>query len=304
MNPGYAPHALLATANVDRLGSAVGSALLLWMVLMALGSPLMYRGWQTRQAYRELTELPLLPSDTASAGELVTVSGRIRDTDEKVTSPVQSTRCELAFWKVATLERYDVLNHMSYWSVAGIGIDAEALVIAGESRDIRLLDISSERTLSGIDELNHLIGSNGNTALDSIARALDPPAVEERRAPSEDWPAAYDELGARVDFDPETAEAPGLLGRLLNALRTPEGTVQFQETTLRAGDTVTVVGSVTGDQNERVRLRGNESIDPIITRLSPSELAGKRRREYLWQLYGIPLFITALASLAAVGAYL
>lgn len=304
VNPGYTPCNVLTATETARAGKAAGSALVMFLVLVALGSPLIYQGWQIREKYRALTDLPVLPSATVSDGELVKLSGRLKDTGENITSPVQSAQCKLAFWKMGVLRRYDSFNGRSYWSVAGIGIDAETLVVAGETRDIRISDVSRENALSATDELKHLLGSIENSALDSIARALDPPEFEDRLTPSEEWPGGYDELGARVGFEAETSEQPGLLGRLLNAIRTPEGTVQFQETTVSAGETVTVVGRVSGTENERVRLQGTESIDPVITRASPSELDSRYRRAYLIQLYGIPLLITALCSLAGVGAFL
>lgn len=304
MNPGYVSWSITAMVDPARLGEAVGSGLLIFMLFMALGSPLIYRGWQTRTKYRELTELPSMSSATASNGELVKLSGQIKDTDEKIISPIQSTQCELAFWKVATLRRYGIFNHMSYWSVTGIGIDAETLVIAGKTRDIRISNPSRQKTLNVTDKLEQLLGSNENTILDSVLKELDPPEFEDRRTPGEEWPRRYDELGDRVDVEAETAGSPGFLGRILNAIRTPKGTVQFQETTMSAGETVTVVGRVTGVQSDHVRLRGTDSIDPVITRSSPSELERKHRRAYLVQLYGIPLFVTALSSLAGVGVFL
>jgi len=287
-----------------RLGEAISSGLLLFMVLMALASPLVYRGWQTRKEYQEITRLPSLSSATVSDGELAKLSGQIKDTDQKITSPVQSTECELAFWKVATLRRYDIFNHMSYWSVAGIGIDAETLVIAGETKDVRLSNVSRKKNLSATDELKHLLGSGEESILNSIATELDPPEFEDRRTPSEGWPQKYDELGGRIELESETADSPGVFGWVLNAVRTPEGTAQFQETTMSAGDTVTVVGRVVDIQNGRVRLQGSGSVDPIITKSSPSELEAKHRRAYLIQLYAIPVFVTALSSLAAVGVFL
>jgi hypothetical protein len=271
------------------------------MVLIALASPLVYRGWQTRQKYREITGLPSLSSTRVSDGELTKIAGQVKDTNEKITSPVQSTQCELAFWKVAKLRRYDMFNHMSYWSVAGIGIDAETLVIAEESQDIRISNVSREKNLSATDELKHLLGSDENSILDSIATELDPPEFEDKRTPSEEWPQRYDELANRIEFEAETSDSPGFFDRILNAVRTPEGTVQFQETTMSAGDTVTVVGRVVDVQDGHVRLQGSESINPIITQSSPPELEAKHRRAYLIQLYAIPLFVTALSSLAAVG---
>jgi hypothetical protein len=304
VNPGSVFSSVFATTGTARLGEAVGSGLLLFMVLIALASPLVYRGWQTRKKYREITGLPSLSSTTVSDGELTKLAGQIKETDERITSPVQSTRCELAFWKVATLRRYDTFNHMSYWSVAGIGIDAETLVIAGETQDIRISNVSREKNLSAADELKHLLGSDENSILDSIATELDPPEFEDRRTPSEERPQKYDELAGRINFEAETPDSPGFFGWILNAVRTPEGTVQFQETTMSAGDTVTVVGRVVDVQNGRVRLQGSESIDPTITQSSPSELEAKHRRAYLIQLYAIPLFVTALSSLAAVGVLL
>lgn len=304
VNPGSVVSSVFTTTGTAKLGEAVGSGLLLFMILMTLASPLVYRGWQTRKEYREITRLASLSSATVSDGELAKLSGQIKDTNQKITSPVQSTECELAFWKVATLRRYDMFNHMSYWSVAGIGIDAETLVIAGETQDIRISNVSRETNLSATDELRHLLGSGEESILNSIATELDPPEFEDRRTPSEGRPQKYDELGDRIEFEAETTDSPGVFGWILNAVRTPEGTVQFQETTMSAGDTVTVVGRVADVQNGRVRLQGSESIDPIITQSSPSELEAKHRRTYLIQLYVIPLFVTALSSLVAVGVLL
>ena len=304
VNPGYVSCSILATTGIARLGTAVGSALLLFTVLMLLGSPLIYRGWQTRKKYHELTELPSMHSATVGDGDLVKLSGEIKNTDENITSPVQSARCKLAFWKVATLRRYDVFNFNSYWSVEGIGIDAETLVVAGEAHETKISDVSRQKTLSATDEVGHLLGSNENSVLDSIASELDPPEFEARRPPSKGLSEKYEVLGDRIGFDAETVDSPGVLGQILNAIRTPEGTVQFQETTMSAGDTVTVVGRAIEGQNERVRLQGNGVVDPVITRSSLSELERKQRRAYLIQLYGIPLLITALCSLAGVGAFL
>jgi hypothetical protein len=297
VNPDTIPWSVLATIDVSKIGEAVGSGLLIFTLFMTLGSPLVYRGWQTRQTYQALADLPSGFPSTPGDSELVKVSGKIKDTDEKVVSPIQSTRCELAFWKVATLRRYDIFNHMSYWSVEGIGIDAETLVITGDTRDIRISTVGRELIPSGTEKLNQLLGSTENSILDSIVTELDPPGFEDRRTPSEGWPRTYDELGTRIDAKTEPADSPGLLGRVLNAIRTPEGTVQFQETTLSAGETVTVVGRVRSVRDRRVRLCGTESIDPVVTRRSPSELEQKHRRAYRIQLYAIPLFVTALSSL-------
>lgn len=304
MTVGYVRLGGVATAETGGLGEAIGSALLLFMVLIALASPLVYRGWQTRKKYRTVTELPSLRSAAVEEGDLVNVSGRIEDTTESVTSPVQSTSCAVAFWKVGTLRRYDVLNHMSYWSVEGIGIDAESLVVAAGTRDVVVSDIGRELQLSAGDELKHLLASDENSILDSAADALDPPEFEERRTPSEDWPQAYVALGDRVGIEPETAEPPGLFGRVLDRVRVPAGTVQFQERTLDVGDSVTVVGTVAERDPLRLRLQGTESMDPVLTRSSTTELEHRLRRAYRLQLYGLPLLVTALSSLAGIGVFL
>jgi len=237
-----------------------------------------------------------------SEGELVKLSGEIQDAGEKITAPVQSTRCTVAVWKVATLRRYDGFNVNSYWSIEGVGIDAGTLVIAGEGHETTVSDVSREIPLSATDEVRHLLGSTENSVLDSVAEELDSPDFEDRRPPGEEWAERYHDLGNRIDFDAKPADSPGILGRILNAIRTPEGTVQFQETTMSAGETVTVVGSA--GQNGDVRLRGSGEVDPVITRSSLSAFEGTRRRAALIQLYGIPLFVTALCSLAGVGVFL
>jgi hypothetical protein len=301
---GYVLWSGIATAETGGLGEAIGSALLLFMVLIGLASPLVYRGWQTRKTYETVTGLPTPSSAIVDDGDLVKVSGCIKDTTETITSPVQSTSCAVAFWKVGTLRRYDVLNHMSYWSVEGIGIDAEPLVIADGTQEVVISDIDSELHLSVGDELDHLLSSTENSILDSAAEALDPPGFEERRTPSEGWPQAYVALGDRVGIEPETTEPPGLLGRALNRVRVPAGTVQFQERTLGVGDAVTVVGTVAERHPLRLRLRGTESMDPVLTRSSLTELERRLRRAYRIQLYGIPMVVTALSSLAGIGVFL
>jgi hypothetical protein len=294
----------LATTAASRAGRAIGSALFLGMVLTALGSPLIYRGWQRRKTYRELIDLPTTFSAAKERGGIIQVSGRVKDTEATVSSPIQSARCELAFWKAATLRRYDTLNHMSYWSVIGLGVDGETLTVSGEQGAVKVSDLDRKETLDASEKIHHLLKSNGNTVLDSVLTELDPPDFEERRLPSEEWDQRHVELGDRIGEDPKTTSSPGILGKILNAIRTPEGTVQFQETTVNAGDTVTVIGTVVSGQDKCVRLQGTESIDPAITRCSPSEWAQKHRRAYRIQLYAIPTLIMAITSLAGIGVFL
>lgn len=295
---------VLATTTASRAGEAIGSALLLGMVLTALSSPLIYRGWQRRNTYRELIDLPTTCQDTEERGGIIQVSGRVKDTGETVTSPIQAMRCELAFWKAETLRRYDVFNHMSYWSVMGFGVDGEKLVVSGEQDDIEVSDLDGKKTFNASEKVSQLLKSNENTVLDSVLTELDPPEFEERRLPSEKWSQRHVELGDRISEKAETTSSPGILGKILNAIRTPEGTAQFQETTVNAGDTVTVIGTVVSDQDKYVRLQGTESIDPVITRCSPSEWIQKHRRAYRIQLYGIPILIVAITSLAGILVFL
>jgi len=295
---------LSGTVSASNVGEAVGSSLLMFTVLMLLGSPIVYRGWQNRKTYRTLSGLPSRSPSTATDGEVAKISGQLADTDEKIVSPVQSERCELAFWKVAECRRYDTFGHKSYWSEEGLGIDAESVVISGETEEISISNVDTEKSLDATDKLKTVLGSKQDSVLRSVPVELETSGFEDRRLPTEEWPREYEELGARVGFERARTTSRGFIGRLIDGIRTPEGTARFQETTMEAGDTVTVVGRVVGVRNKRVKVRGDGSVDPIITRTPPSELGGKYRSAYLKQLYAVPLFVTALCVLLGYGVLL
>ena len=75
VNPGSVVSSVFTTTGTAKLGEAVGSGLLLFTILMTLASPLVYRGWQTRKEYREITRLASLSAATVSDGELAKLSG-------------------------------------------------------------------------------------------------------------------------------------------------------------------------------------------------------------------------------------
>lgn len=298
--------ALTGTISASNVGEAVGSGLLMFTVLMVLGSPIVYQGWQNRRTYRTISSLPLRSPSTATDGEVAKISGQVANTDETSISPVQSERCELAFWKVSQFRRYNMFNHKSYWSEEGLGIDAESVAISGESEDIeiRISSVATQKTLDATDKLKTALGSKQDSVLRSVPVELERSGFEDKRLPSEEWPREYEELGVRVGFNSDPASSRGVVGRLMDRIRTPEGTARFQETTVKAGDPVTVVGRIVGTRNDCVELRSGESVDPLVTRTPTSELGKKYRSAYLKQLYGVPLFVTALCVLLGYGVFL
>ncbi|ADQ69379.1 hypothetical protein C499_12445 [Halogeometricum borinquense DSM 11551] len=284
--------------------NAVGSGLLVFAVLMLFASPILYRGWQNRVKYHEYARLHAKSPNVATDGEIALLSGRIKDTKNQIKSPVQSEDCVMAFWKVATYFRYGLLGVKAHWSEEGVGIDAGEIVLAGDHEDVIIEGASGSQQLDSRDKLGKIAGSKRDSVLGSISLMLDGSKFEDRVHPTADWPQEYENLGARVGVQSDEHQSQGVLGRLLSKLRTPAGTVQFQEAVMRAGEPLTVVGRVVGSRDKRVKLEENDAVDPIITRLSPSELRSKHRRAYVTQLYAVPLVLIAFASLTGYAVYL
>ncbi|WP_135853786.1 GIDE domain-containing protein [Halorussus salinus] len=286
------------------VAGAVGSGLLVFAMLMLFATPILYRGWQNRTKYREYDSLHAESSSEATDGDIVMLSGRLDDASDRVTSPLQSEECVVAFWQVSTCRRYGTFNINVHWSEEGVGIDAGAVVLSGEREEVVLEGISTDQQLTTQDKLGQVAGSKRDSVLGSVPLALEGETFEDEVHPTADWPREYADLGAKVGVQNDDSRSQGALGRLLRKVRTPTGTVRFRESVMRAGDSLTVVGRVVGGRDKRVTVEGTDAVDPVVTRASPSELRAKHRRAYRTRLYAVPLVLLAFASLVGYAVYL
>ncbi|MGB9985499.1 GIDE domain-containing protein [Salarchaeum japonicum] len=280
----------------SNVANAVGSTALVFGVLMLLASPFVYRGWQNRATYQAYAALPAQQPADATPGETVMITGWLADTDRSVTAPVHGEECLVALWRMSTYRRTGAFRTRAFWSEEGLGIDVNDPMLTDEHDSITLDGVTVEKELSAREKLGKLTGSKRDSVLRSISLALDNEGFEETVQPAGEWCERYRTLGARVGVQREESEPPGVLGRLLNTVRTPDGTVRFEEATLTAGESVTAVGTVTAD-GQRLDVTRSDAIDPLITRLSPSELRAKHRRRYRYQLYALPVVLLTFAVL-------
>jgi len=278
----------------SNIAAAVGSTGMVFGVLALLASPLLYRGWQNRATYRAYAALPVQSPADATPGETVMLTGQLADTSRSVASPVRGADCLVALWRVSTYHRTGAFGSRAFWFEEGVGIDADDPVLAGEHDTIALDGVTGEKELSAREKLGTLTGSKRDSVLRSVPLALDNEGVEETVQPTGEWRERYRALGARVDVHPDESQSPGVLGRLLHRVRTPAGTVRFEEVALTAGESVTVVGTV-GADGQRLDVARSEDVDPLVTRLSPAEIRATHRRRYRYQLYALPLVLLAFA---------
>jgi hypothetical protein len=210
----------------------------------------------------------------------------------------------VAFWQVSTCRRYGTFNINVHWSEEGVGIDAGEVVLSGEHEEVVLDGVNASKQLTTRNKLGQIGGSKRDSVLGSVPLALEGETFEDEMYPATDWPEEYADLGAKVGVQSDDGQSRGALGRLLDKVRTPTGTVRFREAVVRAGDSLTVVGRVVGGRDKRVTVEGTDAVDPVVTRASPSELRAKHRRAYRTRLYAVPLVLLAFASLVGYAVYL
>lgn len=286
------------------IAGAVGSGLLVFAMLMLFATPILYRGWQNRTKHRAYASLHAESPSEATDGDIVMLSGRLNDASDRITSPLRSENCIVAFWQVSTCRRYGTFNINVHWSEEGVGIDAGEVVLSGEHEEVVLDGVNASKQLTTRNKLGQIAGSKRDSVLGSVPLALEGETFEDEMYLATDWPEEYADLGAKVGVQSDDGQSRGALGRLLDKVRTPTGTVRFREAVVRAGDSLTVVGRVVGGRNKRVTVEGTDAVDPVVTRASPSELRAKHRRAYRTRLYAVPLVLLAFASLVGYAVYL
>ena len=274
--------------------SDLGGALVVMALLTVAVSPVMsifvYRGYRVGQRYRQLRETAVETPGTVRPGETAFVRGTVTAPEESVTGPVSGDEAVLAGWVI----REWCNTNSRYWMTKARGIEAGAIHLDGSRGTLALPDLDGrEQTdmgtrLAGVGDPNVEGIELNDTILETPAFDTDTEIPTDEPAPSR-----FTALEESVGLD--TPVNNGLLN-----LRRVDGTRNYRELTVDAGDTLTVRGRVTTpDQPGAVpTLSPPDDGHLFVTTLSPDELLCRYRWSYWKSFYGT-LLVTALPGLFA-----
>ena len=273
----------------DPVGALVVAALLT-VALSPVMAIFVYRGYRVGQRYRRLRETPVETPGTVRPGETAFVRGTVTAPEDPVTGPVSGDEAVLAGWVI----REWCSTNSRYWMTKARGIEAGAIHLDGSGGTLALPDIDGrEQTgtgtrLAGVGDPNVEGIELNDTILESTAFDTDTEIPTDESPPSR-----FTALEGSVGLDAPVNN--GLLD-----LRRADGTRNYRELTVDAGDTLTVRGRVdTPDQPGAIpALSPPDDRKLFVTALSPDELVRRYRWSYWKSFYGT-LLVTILPGLFA-----
>lgn len=283
--------------SIANFGESLAVGFLFSLILLFVGSPIIYSGFKKRQRHHELSEIPTELSD-AVPGESVVVSGTVSSRSGKIESPYRSQSCALALWDTASLVR----SNGSQWVSRAAGVSAGELVITAHSGRVPIRNISQRRTTTTTAEVGRsILFPDATSGLDFVKQQLRRTSFERRFRPTDELPDRYRSHNREIGFDRRTRESYDTLGTILEKLLTPSGTVRYRELTFQTGDKITAVGKMT--QNGIV-FEPAESVHPIVSSVPLSSLLRRYQRQYMLQLYGFSALCLLFSGLLAYAVYL
>lgn len=267
----------------------VAAASLLFLVLLAIGSPVVYAGWKQRRQYHELSAVHT-SLDDATPGEAVVVSGTVSSRSQTVDSPYRSQSCALALWDTARLSR----GQGTQWILEASGVTAGELLVTVDTEHVPVTGFPRQRRIATTSQkLRSTLGLDG-----SFERAVDTElsrsGFERQFTPTETLTDSYRAHNRDIGFDRPTRDSYDMVGRLLTGLLTPHNTVRYRELTFQSGDEITVVGKKTDDG---ISFAETGATQPIISSEPLPSRLGRYRRGYTLRLYGLPMCFLLFSAL-------
>jgi hypothetical protein len=260
------------------------------MVLLTVGlSPVtgffIYRGYKIGRRYRRLRETNVETADTVRPGETAFVRGTVRASGDTVTGPVSGDEAVLAGWVI----REWCSTNSRYWMTKARGIEAGDIHLDGSGRSLALPDVcgreqTGTRTrLAGTGDPN-VEGLELHDTVVEIAAFDTDTEVPTAESP----PSRVTALEGSVGLDEPVNN--GVLD-----LRRADGTRNYRELSVDAGDTLTVRGRLAAPDQPGAApsLSPPEDGNLFVSTLSPDELVRRYRWAYWKSFYGT-LFATML----------
>lgn len=275
-----------------------GAAMLMCVVLLLLASPVIYAGWKNRNRFQNLRSIES-NFKNSDIGDYVLLSGQIECISQNIRSPFQSEYCCLSMWDVSTLNRTGNLGAGFYWSQEAVGIDACDISVSTDSKNVRIKNISNEKTLDADEKIKRSIMADSTSKFSSVEIQLDDSSFSEKIRPTEE--SKYEDFDESFSFTRPSKDSYGIIGSILSKVRTPEGTTRYREYNFKEGDKLTIIAKKT---SEGLSYESSESVNPLISPDSISSITRKYRLAYLFQLYFVPSFCIIFSGLLGYGAYL
>lgn len=283
-------HTLLSSGNSPV--ASIAAASLLFLVFLAIGSPVIYAGWKQRRQYHELSAVHT-SLDDATPGEAVVVSGTVSSRSQTVDSPYRSQSCALALWDTARLSR----GQGTQWILEASGVTAGELLVTVDTEHVPVTGLSRQRSVTTTSQkLRSTLGLDANSELASLDTELSRSGFERQFTPTEELTDSYRAHNRDIGFDRPTRDSYDTVGRLLAGRLTPHNTVRYRESTFQSGDEITIVGEKTDDGISFTEVGTTQPI--ISSEQLPSRL-GRYRRGYTLRLYGLPMFFLLFSALIA-----
>jgi hypothetical protein len=281
-------YTLLSSGN-SPVGS-IAAASLTFLVFLAIGSPVVYAGWEQRRQYHELSAVHT-SLDDATPGEAVVVSGTVSSRSQTVDSPYRSQSCALALWDTARLSR----GQGTQWILEASGVTAGELLVTVDTEHVPITGFPRQRRVATTSQkLRSTLGLDGNSELAFVDTELSRSGFERQFTPTEALTDGYRAHNRDIGFDRPTRDSDDTVGRLLTGLLTPHNTVRYRELIFQSGDEITVVGKKTDDG---ISFTEAGATQPIISSEQLPSRLGRYRRGYILRLYGLPMCLSLFSAL-------
>lgn len=293
------------------LSEGILATVIVAIFLMLPASVFIYRGLKHRVRYRRFREAALKTPATVTPGETALVTGQAQDTVEpgdgdregdhdSVTGPLSQKTVVLTAWEIHSLRRWGRLGIKRAWAPEALAIETNGFSIVDDRSEVAVPDWRCRNRLEGKERLSPTgtgMAPLHGLDVDGVWMELETYEKVRQVRPTGQPPEELATLETRAGVESINTSS-GFLARMLARIRTPAYTRLYRETTVEAGQRVTVWGRVREPLTPGKPLRMTKPDDghALITTVDPETLQKRYRWSYWKSVYLLPLFIFIFAS--------
>jgi hypothetical protein len=266
----------------------VRTVVLLGVAVTVIASPILYNGWVHRQRYTELRDTPEISTQTDEA-ETVLVTGRAREIDGQVTTPVTGQDALLAAWDVF---RWSYAGEGATWYPEVAGIEATEFCIETGELAVEMPATRETTNRDDVSGLFHSDSTDRGVTVSGVSVEIDEFDTERTVTPTEQTPDRLQEIEDRFDLrEQPDSEFPPFLQA--------DETRKYREFAVTDGQEITVRGTLDAPAQPggTPTVTSPDDQPLLITTASPTDLQQYYRRRVWTRLYLLTVLILVSTGL-------